>query len=261
MDPQCRRRASRGHAPSRAGVGHRGRRDRRASKRTAKGRSREQRHRREPRGIGSRVMTAWAHRSYRFKTAAQWSACLFDRADQAAGLRGGLRPIAPYQQSAQLYKSPGARPPAATRSGDILWHDDIGQLHRLMAHDDEPQILRPAPYEIAHAARLLPMSSGLWAVSKSKTSLQRYEEDTLTRLAVVDIPGARVIDVAGDGYDLLFALVERAGVMQAVRIDCSGRIVDTVTFEGIANASAFVFLRRFERFVVLAGGPPPPLHS
>jgi phage tail-like protein len=206
-------------------------------------------------------MTAQAHRSYRFKTLAQWSACLFDRADrESPDARDGLRPVAPYEQSAQLYTSPGARAPAATRAGDILWHDDTGQLHRLTACDDESEVLHPAPYEIAHATRLLSASGGLWVVSESKTSLQRYEGDTLTRLSVVDIPDARVIDIAGDGYDLLFALVERSGVLQAVRIDCSGRIVDTVTFEGIANATAFVFLRRFERFVVLAGDPYPYLY-
>ncbi|MET4023187.1 phage tail protein [Bradyrhizobium sp. S3.2.12] len=205
-------------------------------------------------------MTVRAHRSYRFKTPAQWSACLFDGADQSPGVHDGVRPIAPYQHTAQLYQSPGARAPAASRAGDILWHDDVGKLHRLTACDDEPEVLHPAPYEIVHAARLLSMSSGLWMVSESKTSLQRYEEDTLTRLSTVDIPGDRVIDVAGDGYDLLFALVERSGVSQAVRIDCSGRIVDTLTFEGIANAVAFAFSRRLERFIVLAGDPYPHLH-
>ena len=205
-------------------------------------------------------MTAQAHRSYRVKTPAQWSACLFDRADSASpDARDGLRPIAPYEQSAQLYTTSGARAPAATRAGDILWHDDMGQLHWLTACDDEPEVLHPAPYEITHAARLLSISSGLWTVSESKTALRRYEEDTLTRLSAVDIPDG-VIDIAGDGYDLLFALVERSGVLQAMRIDCSGRIVGTVTFEGIANAKAFVFLRRFQRFVVLAGDPYPRLY-
>jgi phage tail-like protein len=205
-------------------------------------------------------MTIREHRSYRFKTPAQWSACLFDRADQSRDARDEVRPIAPYQRSEQLYKSSGAGAPAATRAGDILWHDDIGKLYRLTACDDEPEVMQPAPYEIVHAARLLSMSSGLWLISESGTSLQRYEEDTLIRLSTVDIPSARVIDIAGDGYDLLFALVERSGVLQALRIDCSGRIIDTVTLEGIANATAFTFLRRSKRLVLLASDPYPHLY-
>lgn len=205
-------------------------------------------------------MTAQALRRYRFSTPAQWGACLFDRADrESSAAVDGLRPIAPYEQSAHLYETSGAHAPACTRAGDSLWCDDAGRLHRLAACDDEPEV-HPAPYELARAARVLSMSSGLWVISESQTSVQRYEEDTLARLSVVDVPSARVIDIAGDGHDALFALVERAGVPQALRIDCSGRFVETVTFEGIANAKAFVFLRRSRRFVVLAGEPCPRLY-
>jgi len=205
-------------------------------------------------------MTTPAQRGYRFGTAAQWSACLFDRVDQeSSGTQAALRPIAPFEQTARLYASPGAHAPAATRAGEILWHDDTGVLHRLTACEDEPEAC-PAPYAIARAPRLVSSSNGLWVVGESQSSLERYEEDTRTRLSSVDIPGARVIDIAGDGYDLLFALVEPAGVSQAVRVDCSGRIVATVTFEGVSHAKAFVFLRRSKRFVVLAGDPHPRLY-
>jgi len=205
-------------------------------------------------------MTVQAQRGYRFGTPAQWSACLFDRIDhESSGGQEMLRPIAPFEQTAQPYTTRGAHAPAATRAGEILWHDDAGFLHRLTAFDDEPDRC-PAPYPISHAARLVSATSGLWVIGESQSSLQRYEDYTLARLSTVDVPDARIIDIAGDAYDALFALVEAAGLWQAVRVNCTGRIVTTVTFEGISYARAFVFLRRSQRFVVLTGGSDPRLY-
>lgn len=91
-------------------------------------------------------------------------------------------------------------------------------------------------------------------------SLQLYEADTLTRLSTLEIPDARVVDIAGDGQDAIFALIERGGAWQSVRIECSGRLGGTVTFDGISHVKAFVYLKTFERFVVLAGDPHPRLY-
>lgn len=207
-------------------------------------------------------MSGQARRSYRFSTAAQWSACLFDRVDgESFDAGGSIQPIAPYRQTAQLYATHGAHAPAATRSGEVLWHDDAGCLHRLTACDDEPGVCA-APHAIAHASRLVPASNGLWVIGQSRTSLERYEEETLSRLAIVDIvdiADARIVDIASDGLDKVFALIDRAGMAQAVRIDCAGRIVETVTFEGILRATALVFLRRSQRFVVMSGDACPRL--
>jgi len=77
------------------------------------------------------------------------------------------------------------------------------------------------------------MWSGLWVIGAARTSLERYEEDTLSRLSIIDLPDdARVIDIASDGRDQLFVLVRRGDVTQVLRIDCAGRIVETVMFEG-----------------------------
>jgi phage tail-like protein len=205
-------------------------------------------------------MTAEALRSYRFANPAQWHACLFVGADrESPDARDGLRPFTPYEQSAQRYATHGAGAPAATRTGEVLWHDDAGLLNRLPTGDESPVVL-PAPFAIARAARLLSMSSGLWVAGDAHDSLQRYEEDTLTRLSSVKIPHARVVDIACDAHDAIFALVERNGAWQSIRINCAGRIVETITFEGISHATAFVFLTRFKRFVVLAGDRHPRLY-
>jgi len=205
-------------------------------------------------------MSGPAQRGYRFRTPAQWSACLFDRVDRETfDAQGSIEPIAPYEQTARLYATRGAHAPAATRAGEVLWHDDAGCLHRLTACDDEPEGCA-APYAIAHASRLVSTSNGLWVIGQPRTSLLRYEEETLSRLNVVDIADARVVDIAGDGHDMLFAFIERGGIAQAVRINCAGRIAETVTFEGISGATAFVFLRRSKRFVVMTGGTSPRLY-
>lgn len=205
-------------------------------------------------------MNGPAQRSYRFKTRAQWGACLFDRVDRETfDANGSIGPIAPYAHSAQLYATPGAHAPCATAAGEVLWHDDAGRLHRLTPCDDQPAVCA-APHAIAHAPRLVSTSNGLWVVGQSRTSLERYDEETLSRLDIVDIPDARIIDIAGNGRDMLFALIERAGVAQAVRIDRAGRIAETVTFEGIACPGAMVFLRRAQRFVVMTGGECPRLY-
>jgi phage tail-like protein len=204
-------------------------------------------------------MSGPAQRAYRFSTPAQWSACLFDRVDRASFDAGqGIAPVAPYEQSARLYPTRGAHAPAATRAGTVLWRDDAGRLHRLAPCDDE-LAAGAAPAPIAHAARLVATANGLWAIGRAPASLVRYEEETLSRLAVVGIADARVIDIAGDGQGMLFALVERGGMLQALRIDCAGRVGATLRFEGASEATAFVYVRRARRFAVLTGGARPRL--
>ncbi len=205
-------------------------------------------------------MSGPAQRRYRFSTPAQWSACLFDHVDRESfDVQDTIQPIAPYEQTADLYATQGAHAPAVTRAGEVLWHDDAGCLHRLTACDDEPDGY-PAPYAIAHASRLVSTTSGLWVIEQSRTSLKRYEEETLSRLNVVDITDARVVDIASNEHDLLFALIERGGIVQAVCVNCVGNIIETVTFEGVVGATAFVFLRRSKRFVVMTGDACPRLY-
>lgn len=204
-------------------------------------------------------MSVPAQRSYRFRTPAQWSACLFDRVDlESFATQQRIQPIAPYEQTAQLHQSQGAHAPVVTRTGEILWRDDAGCLHRLTYCDDAPDIF-PAPYAVARASRVVSTSSGLWVIGDTGESLLRYEEDTLTRLSVVNLH-TRVVDIASDRPDALFALVEGAGEAQAVRVDCAGQTVGTVTLEGIPAPLAFVFLARAKRFVVLANDPRPRLY-
>jgi phage tail-like protein len=187
--------------------------------------------------------------SYRFATAAQFDACLFDRGDRGSRGAAGLRPFAPFAHTSTLYASAGAHAPAITRTGEILWRDDGGRLYRLPACADAPEAF-PAPRALGEATRIVANAGGLWVASGSFIEL--YEEETLARLLVVQLPDERIIDIASDGQDGVFALVERGGVSQAVPVDCIGRIGESVIFEGITHATAFVYLKRAKRFVILA---------
>jgi phage tail-like protein len=193
---------------------------------------------------------------YRFATEAQWNACLFESADRdSVGASTGLHPFAPYARPAKLHASDGAFAPVSTRAGEQLWRDGRGHLLRLGPGDERPEIFT-APYAIAQATRIVANSGGLWVAGDAPATLHCYEEDTFTRRLVVEIPGARVVDLAGDGHDGLLALVEQGGEWRVVRLDCGGKIASTVTLEGIIQAVALVYLRRFDRIVVLAGSGP-----
>lgn len=226
-------------------------------------------------------------RRYRFATEAQWAACQFTQTDRdALRKRGVVRPFAPYERLAALTPSLGAHAPVVTRAGEILWRDDNGALQRLTGCDDTPES-HPAPFAIARAARIVATPGGLWVMGVPfpeagptqaalaqrclPDSLQRHDEATLTRLLTVDLPDVCVSDIANAGDDSVLALVRRCGsetaeqaedesVWQAVCVDRTGRIVQTVEFQGIAHAEAFVFLRRAEKFIILTGGRHPRLY-
>jgi phage tail-like protein len=90
-------------------------------------------------------------------------------------------------------------------------------------------------------------------------SLQRYESDSFARLATVDLSDARVIDIARGERGSIEVLVECNGHVQARRVDQDGRLVKTIALPGLGDASAFVFLRRTRRLVVLRGDRPQKL--
>lgn len=208
---------------------------------------------------------------YRFATEAQWDKCLFVQADRESLRKGqGVRPFAPYARPATLHASQRAHAPAVTRTREILWIDDACKINRLPLCNDVPETYA-APAAMARATRIVSTRSGLWVKGDSPDSLERYEEDTLTRLSRVKIPNVEIIDIASDGRDSIWALIRRSKPgntnvqqpeesYQSIRIDRLGHVVETVNFRDISNPKAFVFLRRAKRFVVLAGDPYPRLY-
>lgn len=202
-------------------------------------------------------MSADPQRGYRFANAAQWGACLFAGVDPASlSAQGAVRPFLPFATVAQRILTPGARAPTVAAMGEVLWHDNAtDRLYRLAPGDETPEIVR-APSGIVRATRLLATRWGLWTFHDG--SVQRFEADTLTRLASLDLEGWRAIDIA-EARDGLYVLAEREGRWHALHMDCAGRIKQVAEFTDVTHARAFVFLRTRKRFVVLAGDSDPQI--
>ncbi|MDX6443392.1 MAG: hypothetical protein QOH71_466 [Blastocatellia bacterium] len=199
-------------------------------------------------------------KSYRFATEEQWNSCLFVQTDRESLLKGeAVRPFAPYGRSATLYRSPGAYAPAVTSAGEILWRDDDGAIHSLKLCDYAPE-KSCAPGLLAQAKRIVSTRSSIWLIGQSTDVIERYDDDTLTRLLTVNRPDARMLDIASDGHDSIWMLIEDKDGWHAVRIDPRGQDVQRVDFKGISDPKAFVYLRRKKRFVVLAGEQYPKLY-
>jgi len=192
-------------------------------------------------------------RSYRFATEAQWKACISTRVDGDALRTGAIRPLAPFAHPGVLHKASGAHAPAVTRAGEILWADEQDALYRMVDGDEEPMRFA-APTAITHATRMVATSSGLWVLSASRHALESYDEESLTRRLVVDLPDVTLVDIASDGRDSVFVLIEDHDGCSAIRVDHGGRIVEMIGFRGVSDPAAFVFLRRSKRFVVQTDG-------
>jgi phage tail-like protein len=108
------------------------------------------------------------------------------------------------------------------------------------------------PSAIGCAERIVSTAHDLWVAGAAPDTLQRYEADSLARVLTVDLGDLTPADITGTDGDSICALIERNGAWQGLSVDPYGRIVETVTFGGIRKATAFAFLRRSRRFVVLA---------
>lgn len=206
-------------------------------------------------------MTGKKLRQYLFKSGPQWRVCLSSLTDdEALHAESVLRPLKPYTGDPICCDSPGARTPVVLRTGEILWSGDDGMLQRGCTGGETSEAF-PAPPSIARASRVVSAAAGLWVKNPDRETLEYYDEETLALLITVDLQNARIIDIAGGDRDTLLVLVERNGELQSIRFSCSGHELDFVSLTGIApaEAKAFVFLRRSQRFVVFAGGRHPSL--
>jgi phage tail-like protein len=203
-------------------------------------------------GQRERAMSGDKQQRYRFSTPAQWNACLFTQTDSeslAAG--GGVRPLPPFASTPTLFAAQSAFAPAVTRAGEIVLVDHEHSLIRLAPSSDQP-MAGAAPRALARANRIVATENALWIRNDSADGLDAFDVETLTRIATVDLAPRHVIDLASDGPGAVVALVRSAHGIEAVRVDRTGRVIGTVTLEGVARAAAFVYLRQTKRFVILA---------
>jgi phage tail-like protein len=197
-------------------------------------------------------MSANTQRGFFFANEAQWKTCQFIQVDTGA-MRGThtVRPFTPYARPGTLFESSGAHAPALTSIGDVLWHDDAGRVYRFSTCDVTPQV-DCASSPIAQATRIVTSADALWVVDPP-SGVQRYDIDSFTRVLTVEIAGATIVDIAGDDRGGVMVLLHHDSRWECVHINAAGHIGQSVCFDNIIRATAFVYLRQQKRFVVLAG--------
>jgi len=203
-------------------------------------------------------MTAQRTRSYRFETEAQWASCQLAQLD---GVRDktayALRPLSTFLPRDDAWPSAGARAPVITWVDEIVWVADRteqpapARVLRLPAEFPRPYDL-PAPAAFASAHRVVATRSGLWVAAANARSVLRFDTDTLTLRLDVALGRRSLVDVAGDGQDGVFALVNEDASWKAVHIGCTGTAADEVTLDVRDPPAGFVYLKRSRRFAVLS---------
>lgn len=173
-------------------------------------------------------MSRAAAQSYRFETEAQWNACLFHSADRGSrATREGLYPQAPFAYEAHVIVAPGARAPAVTPAGEILWHDAANLLRALPT--DEVAERATASWAITHAPRMVATHDAIWVAGTAPATLECFDLRSLSRRRVLEIEGTAVLDLAALGRNALLILVRRVGAdgdaqHELVHVDCGGSL-------------------------------------
>jgi phage tail-like protein len=194
-------------------------------------------------------VSATPQRYYRFATADQWKAVLFERVDVARFDRSGaIAPLAPYALPPRVFTSNGAAAPAGLFHGEALWRDDAGRLFRA-GIDDAAAHAFPAPHAIAVARRIAATRTSLW-VADGPHALACFDADGLDRRFTVDLAGSQVVDVAGDGADGVWVLYARAGRWHCVHVDCAGVIGADFELDDTRSPRQLAFLRNVNSIVV-----------
>ncbi len=200
-------------------------------------------------------------KTYHFETPDQWGSCLFAQVDRGRlKADGTVKPYASFDSEPRRYKTNGSRLPVVTRSGEVLWLDDEGLVHRLSPCLDIPTKGK-SPRALSCASRIIATSAGLWALGQGKPGrIELFEADSFTRLASVQLPDGRAIDIASGHGGSVFVLVEENELWKASSFGRSGRTGRSIRFGGLKDAIAFTFLSDSQRFVILTGGLQPKLH-
>lgn len=200
-------------------------------------------------------MTTAPQKAYRFATRQHWAACLVDGLTPR---NGGLSPSIALGLHAVDAGVAGPltgvaldafdRPLWRTAEGAIGWRDDFGAIQG------------PIPAEwLANSPRFVLDRRWLWAFTPDE--VRRHDADTLAadrtltlaELDAGDAPLVRILDIAGDGRDGLWVLVERAsGVQALVRIDGCDDVARPVALPcGMAAARQIAAVDRGDGVVFL----------
>ena len=197
-------------------------------------------------------MTGPERSAYAFATSAQWERCLMSGVQRARHDGDGetLRPYGRFTpQASPAFASPGARAPAITAAGEVLWHDGDGSVHRAGCDMDARQ---RAPASIALANRCVATREGLWVVDRAGQRVECFDEATLVRRFVVELRGHDIVDIAVGRRGGVLVLVQDNDGAAVVPIDRAGNAGEAIALGAVAQPSGFCYLRRADRVFVLA---------
>lgn len=199
-------------------------------------------------------MSATAKR-YHFATPAQWQAGLLARADDA--VKEALVPIAPWGDATMLAPTPGVAT-AVSREGVACWNDGGSTLFSIEPDEAKPTQFVAGP-GLAAAAHLVAGPTQLWAAGAAPR-LTTYLPRSLTQRRSVDLPVARIVDIAADGRDGVWVLAAVDAHAILLQVDCAGQIVRRIAVPPKLGVPAgLTFLWR-KQTVVLLGGCLSALH-
>lgn len=193
-------------------------------------------------------MSRRERKHYVFETSEQWGTCLFHAADRfTTAARAGLHPQRSFAYEAQVFPAPGVRAPAVTPAGEFLWHDDRALLRALPGDEGVERSL--APWAMGQSCRMVALRDTIWVAGEAPGTLECFDLRMLTRLQVLDIEHAEVLDLAADGRNALLVLVRRPGIAgpeyALLQFDCGGQLATLVRLEsGLLPAQLAVLPER-----------------
>lgn len=191
-------------------------------------------------------MTAGPRR-FRFATAAQWRAGLLSRAQ--LGTEGTIAPAATWAEPPARWQ-PSGHAAAIAPDGTIHWVGTAGEL--LSAEPKDEPRARPAPAAIASARHLAAGRVQLWAADERPRLHAVLRADLALRLAVV-LPATRIVDLAADGRDGVWVLVEAGAQARVLHVDCAGHTVGRIDLPpALGRPGGIAYLSRVERLVLIA---------
>lgn len=194
-------------------------------------------------------MSGNRQRRYRFANAGQWGAGLGARVNDDGA--NGIAPFISFGDSARLLRSPGAYAPAAARDGAIVWLDGLGALLRFEPDDQQARSM-PAPIPSGRLPRIVLDQENLWFAAGHPVTLRCHDSDGLARRFVFDFECEKVLDIASDGNEGVWALAESAQMAWAIHVDCAGYEVSRFALDGLAAPTQLAWLAGSKRLVVLA---------
>jgi phage tail-like protein len=182
-------------------------------------------------------MSAMSARAYRFASREHWQRCVLHRLDVAAD--GTLLGVPRLGLHARRLVQGELSRVVVDRHGTLSWRIALANGSRVALQRFDLWEQPAPPLELtrllAQSTRWIGDWHALWAFAPESTEVGRFDAQTLEADLEVDVatfddvagvsftPPARIVDIAGDGREGLWLLVQAAdGSQSLLHLDCEG---------------------------------------